>query len=261
MACRYGDRTEVRAVNAAVVDSRLRLRHAVHDEHGVFYGNGLALERDGTLERRMSVLGAGEDYESPGCETAKSRSGLVQQDGGAPRTAGSMLSELTVMGSSTHSRVASKPAASTAAVVVFFPEKPCRETPAGLSGRATGRGLGVPLGKRRRHGVVRDPSHFASVPTLNWCIMSWSSCGRLWQCTMYLPAVRTELHQQPHLLALTDVHHVLGAQLPGERRLAVPAEDLEVDQVDVHRVEPATGLVLDLPDLGVARGSGWPAPS
>src|SRR6478752_4287795 len=24
-------------------------------------------------------------------------------------------------------------------------------------------------------------------PTLNWCIMSWSSCGRLWQCTMYLP--------------------------------------------------------------------------
>src|ERR1700712_1917808 len=61
-----------------------------------------------------------------------------------------------------------------------------------------------------------------------------------------------ELHDQPHLFQLARVDVVLRAQLPGERRFTVAAQHLEVDQVDVHRMEPAVRVVLDLPDLGIA---------
>ena len=68
---------------------------------------------------------------------------------------------------------------------------------------------------------------------------------------MYLPAA-LPLHDHAHLLALADVDHVLGTELVRERWLAVAVEDLEVGEVDVHRVEPSTRRVLELPDLDVA---------
>ena len=52
-------------------------------------------------------------------------------------------------------------------------------------------------------------------------------------------------------LVLADIGDVLGAALEVKRWLAVAREDLEVDQVDVNRMEPAAGLVLQLPDLDV----------
>src|SRR3954453_17217217 len=58
-----------------------------------------------------------------------------------------------------------------------------------------------------------------------------------------------ELHDHADLLGLTDVDDVLRAELVGLRGLAVAVEDLEVDQVDVDRVEPAAARVLELPDL------------
>jgi hypothetical protein len=70
---------------------------------------------------------------------------------------------------------------------------------------------------------------------------------------MYRPSSCSKRRRQPDGLALADVDDVLGAPLLRPRRAAVAAEDLEVDQVHVQRVEPAAGGVLDLPDLGAAR--------
>jgi hypothetical protein len=64
--------------------------------------------------------------------------------------------------------------------------------------------------------------------------------------------VRPEQHDQPDGLVLALSDHVLGP--PGRRRgLAVPAEELEVHEVDVHRVEPAARVVLDVLGLRVAQ--------
>ena len=62
--------------------------------------------------------------------------------------------------------------------------------------------------------------------------------------------VRTELDEDPDRLSLTEVGDVLGAELLVERRSAVAVQDLEVDQVDVERVEPTSTGIGQLPDLG-----------
>ncbi len=67
-----------------------------------------------------------------------------------------------------------------------------------------------------------------------------------------LAPVRPEPHDQPDRLALPDVGDILGAEFLGERCSTVAAEDPEIDQVDVQRMEPAVRGVLELPDLGVA---------
>ena len=87
--------------------------------------------------------------------------------------------------------------------------------------------------------------------TSNWPIMSWSSWTRLWQCIMYLPRP-SNLVMHADRLVLAEVDDVLRAPLVRQRRLAVAVEDLEVDEVDVERVEPAARGVLELPDLDVA---------
>ena len=66
-------------------------------------------------------------------------------------------------------------------------------------------------------------------------------------------ALVLEAHDHADLLVLADVDDVLRALLVGSRRPAVAVEDLEVDEVDVDRVEPAAARVLELPDLDVAR--------
>src|SRR4051795_7308282 len=80
-------------------------------------------------------------------------------------------------------------------------------------------------------------------------------------CLTGRPAVRVGLgghgvvHQDLDGLALADVDDVLGALLPRLHTAGTPAaaEDPEVDEVDVERVVPAAGVVLDPPDLVVAR--------
>src|SRR4051794_10189357 len=65
-----------------------------------------------------------------------------------------------------------------------------------------------------------------------------------------------ELDQRRDRLVLAEVEDVLAAALPGVRlavRRGVAADDLAVDQVDVQRVEPAAGLVDQVPDLHVVR--------
>ena len=61
-------------------------------------------------------------------------------------TAGSMLSELTVTGSTSHRREASKAAASTTAVVIFFPPKSLPGGPAGLAACLAGLVASRPIG-------------------------------------------------------------------------------------------------------------------
>ena len=72
-------------------------------------------------------------------------------------------------------------------------------------------------------------------------------------------AAALELGHDADLLVLADVDHVLRAELVRKWRLAVAVEDLEIDEVDVDRMEPATRLVLQFPDLDVAALSDWPA--
>jgi hypothetical protein len=68
---------------------------------------------------------------------------------------------------------------------------------------------------------------------------------------MYLPTCFSKPHDGAHGVVLADVDGVLGCLLVVERRAAVAVEDLEVDEVDVHWVEPAAAVVLELPDLDV----------
>src|SRR3954452_20500298 len=78
-------------------------------------------------------------------------------------------------------------------------------------------------------------------------------------CLAGRPAVRVGLgghgvvHQDLDGLALTDVDHILGTLLPRLHPAGTPAaaENPEVDEVDVERVVPAAGVVLDPPDLVV----------
>ena len=94
--------------------------------------------------------------------------------------------------------------------------------------------------------------------TSNWPIMSWSSWIRLWQWIMYLPRPSNLVMTRTFSFSPT-IDHVLRPELVRQRWLAVAVEDLEVDEVDVHRVEPATRRVLQLPDLDVTAMRAWPA--
>jgi hypothetical protein len=60
-----------------------------------------------------------------------------------------------------------------------------------------------------------------------------------------------ELHQRGDGLVLAGVEHVLRAELPGEgfAAVGVAGDDFGVNQVDVYRVEPPSGLVSDGPLL------------
>ena len=101
----------------------------------------------------------------------------------------------------------------------------------------------------------------------NSVIMSWSSWIRLWQCTTYLPSTgawsgpgrragRDEAHEQLDALVRSHVDDVLQAGLVGERRPAVAADDQEVHDVDVDRMETPTGRVVEDPPLGDFRPDG-----
>src|SRR4051794_14717520 len=67
---------------------------------------------------------------------------------------------------------------------------------------------------------------------------------------------RGELYQSSDGLVLTEIVGVLGAPLPRKRltiRRRVPADDLSIDQVVVHGVEPSARLIHEIPDLDVVR--------
>jgi len=67
------------------------------------------------------------------------------------------------------------------------------------------------------------------------------------------PEVRPELHDQPDRLTLAEVHDVLRPALVRRGRTPVAVEDLEVDEMDVHRMEPPVGVVPDRPDLDIVQ--------
>lgn len=58
-----------------------------------------------------------------------------------------------------------------------------------------------------------------------------------------------ESHPGLDCLVFTDVDYFIRSAFAGERRLSVAADDLEIHQVDVKRVEPAACFVLGFPDL------------
>src|SRR4029077_5790807 len=67
----------------------------------------------------------------------------------------------------------------------------------------------------------------------------------------HVPADSGPLHDDADRLSLTHVDDVLRTALVWGGRPTVAIEDLEVGEVNVHRMEPATRRVLELPDLDV----------
>src|SRR5437016_3136257 len=66
------------------------------------------------------------------------------------------------------------------------------------------------------------------------------------------PVEVPEAHEEPDLFVALQPHDVLPGHLVGRRRDAVAREDAELLEMDVDRVLPVAGVVLQDPDLGRA---------
>jgi hypothetical protein len=104
--------------------------------------------------------------------------------------------------------------------------------------------------------AVTGSSPLPGGPTWNWAILSWS-CTRLGQCIMYLPCCGPNLAKIRTVSFLGHVDDILGADPVRERGLAVAVQDLQVDEVYMHRMEPVAGRIENSqisvsPDPGLA---------